>query len=59
MDPHVDPQVGSHTNSHRYSPMGPLAQSDGHNSPRLIHEAVPCEAAMVEDVVVGFEDAVR
>ena len=39
--------------------MSPLAQSDGHDAPRLIREAVPCEAAMVEDVVVGFEDAVR
>ena len=39
--------------------MGPRPQSDGHDTPRLIGEAVPCEAAMVEDVVVGFEDAVR
>ena len=39
--------------------MSPLAQSDGHDAPRLIREAVPCEAAMVEDIVVGFEDAVR
>ena len=39
--------------------MSPLAQSDGHDAPWLIGEAVPCEAAMVEDVVVGFEDAVR
>lgn len=38
--------------------MRPLAQSDGHDAPRLIGEAVPCEAAMVEDVVVGFEDTV-
>lgn len=30
--------------------MSPLAQSDGHDAPRLIREAVPCEAAMVEDV---------
>ena len=35
--------------------MGPLAQSDGHDAPRLIGEAVPCEAAMVEDIVVGFD----
>ena len=39
--------------------MGPLAQSDRHDAPRLIHQAVPGEAAMVEDVVVGFENAVR
>jgi hypothetical protein len=39
--------------------MRPLAQSDGHDAPWLIGEAVPGEAAMVEDVVVGFEDAVR
>jgi hypothetical protein len=49
----------TYTNSQRHSPMGPLAQSDGRDAPRLISEAVPCEAAMVEDVVVGFEDAVR
>jgi ABC-type tungstate transport system substrate-binding protein len=49
----------TYTNSQRHSPMGPLAQSDGRDAPRLIGEAGPCEAAMVEDVVVGFEDAVR
>lgn len=39
--------------------MSPFAQSDGHDAPWLIGEAVPGEAAMVEDVVLGFEHAVR
>ena len=39
--------------------MCPLAQSDGHDAPWLIGETVPGEAAMIEDIVVGFEDAVR
>jgi hypothetical protein len=39
--------------------MSPLAQSDGHNAPMLIRETVPCEAAMIEDIVVEFEDAAR
>ncbi len=39
--------------------MSPLAKSNGHDAPRLIGEAVPSEAAIIEDVVVGFEDAVR
>ncbi len=39
--------------------MRPLPRSDGHDAPWLLGEAVPREAAMVEDIVVGFEDAVR
>ena len=39
--------------------MCPCAHTDGHDAPWLVGEAVPSEAAMVEDVVVGFEDAVR
>lgn len=39
--------------------MCPMAHSDGHNAPRLIDELFPCEATMVDVVVVGFEDAVR
>ena len=39
--------------------MCPTAQPDGHDTPGLIDEAVPGEAALVEDVGVGFEDAVR
>ena len=31
----------------------------GHDAPRLIDKAVSGEAALVEDVGVGFEDAVR
>ncbi len=38
--------------------MRPLAQSDGHDSPRLIDELVPSLAAVVDEVVVGCEDAV-
>jgi hypothetical protein len=39
--------------------MRPFASPDGHDTPRLIDEAVPGEAAMVEDVLVGLEDPVR
>ena len=35
-----------------------MAHSDGHDAPGLIGEFVPGFAAMVDDVVVGFEDAV-
>ena len=38
--------------------MSPLAHADGHDAPGLVDEFVPCVAAMVEDVVVGCEDAV-
>ena len=38
--------------------MGPLAQSDGHDFPRLIDQAVPSLAGGIEDIVVGLEDAV-
>jgi hypothetical protein len=38
--------------------MGPIAQPDGHDAPRLIDELIPCVAAMVDDVVIGFEHAV-
>jgi hypothetical protein len=37
----------------------PLAQSDGHDAPGLIDELVPSVAAMVDEIVVGFEEAVR
>jgi hypothetical protein len=37
----------------------PLAQSNGHDAPGLIDELVPSVAAMVDEIVVGFEDAVR
>ena len=39
--------------------MRPLAQSEGHDAPRLIGEFIPSEAAVKDDIVVGFEDPVR
>jgi hypothetical protein len=36
----------------------PIAASDGHDFPGLIDERVPGDAAVIEDVVVGFEDPV-
>lgn len=39
--------------------MSPFAQTNGHNFPGLIDQLVPCGAAMLDDVVVVFEDAVR
>jgi len=39
--------------------MRPFAPSDGHDAPWLIDKLVPCLATMVDDVVVGCEDAVR
>ena len=39
--------------------MCPLAQSDGHDAPGLIDELVPCLAAVIDEIIVGFEDAVR
>jgi hypothetical protein len=36
----------------------PLAQSDGNEAPRLVDELVPCLAGVVDEIVVGFEDAV-
>jgi hypothetical protein len=38
--------------------MRPLAQSDGHDAPRLVDELVPCLAAVVDEIVIGFEDAI-
>lgn len=37
--------------------MGPLAQSDGHDAPGLVGELVPGVTAMIEDGLVGLEDA--
>lgn len=39
--------------------MGPIAQADGHDAQRLVDETVPCVSAVIDDVVIGFEDAVR
>src|SRR5437899_10146821 len=38
--------------------MCPIAQADGHDCPRLVDEAVPGKAAVIDDVVIGLEDAV-
>ena len=38
--------------------MRPLAQSDGHDPPGLVDELVPCLAAVVDEIVVGFEDTI-
>jgi len=39
--------------------MSPLAQTEGHDAPRLIDELVLGVAAVVDDIVVGSEDPVR
>ena len=39
--------------------MSPLTQTDGHDAPGLVDQAVPGVAAVVEDILVGCEDAVR
>ena len=38
--------------------MCPFAVPDGHDAPRLIDAFVPGEAAVIDDIVMGFEDAV-
>ena len=38
--------------------MCPIAHSDGHDAPRLRDELVPSVAAVIDDVLGGFEDAV-
>ena len=39
--------------------MCPVAHGDGHDAPGLCDEAVPVVAAVIDDVVVIAEDAVR
>lgn len=39
--------------------MSPVAEADGDDFPGLIDECIPGGAAVIEDVVVGLEDAVR
>ena len=39
--------------------MRPLAQSDGHDAPGLVDKLVPSLAAVIDEIVIGFEDAVR
>ena len=38
--------------------MSPIAQTDGHDAPGLIAETVPSIATQIDDLIVGFEDAV-
>lgn len=38
--------------------MCPLAVSDGHDAPGLVDQLVPGITTMIDDLVVGFEDAV-
>ena len=38
--------------------MRPLAQSDGHDAPGLVDELIPCLAAVIDEIIVRFEDAV-
>ena len=38
---------------------GPVAASDGHDFPGLIDEGIPGVAAVIDNVVEGFEDSVR
>lgn len=38
--------------------MGPFSEADGEDLPGLVDEGVPGEAAVIEDVVIRFEDAV-
>ena len=37
----------------------PIAAGNGHDFPGLIDERVPGVAAVIDDVVEGFEDTVR
>ena len=39
--------------------MRPIAEAERHDTPRLIDEPVPGVTAMVDDLVVGAEHAVR
>ncbi len=48
----------TYTNSHSLVPMCPVPQSDCHDAPWLIGKFVPGLAAVVDNVVVGLEDAV-
>jgi hypothetical protein len=36
-----------------------MAQTDGHDAPGLLDELVPSVAAVIDEIVVGFEDTVR
>ena len=39
--------------------MRPLAQTDGHDLPGAVDKGIPGVTAVIDDIVVGFEDAVR
>jgi hypothetical protein len=39
--------------------VGPVAEPQGHYAPRLIGKLVPGVTAVIDDIVVGFEDAIR
>ena len=39
--------------------MRPLAQCDGHDLPGSVDKGIPGITAVIDDIVVGFEDAVR
>ena len=39
--------------------MSPVSQTDGHDAPGLVTEFVPGIATQIDDLLVGFEDAVR
>ena len=42
----------------RHAHDGSIAASDGHDFPGLINESVPGVAAVVDDIVEGFEDPI-
>ena len=48
----------SNTESHCLEPVRPLTQSDGHDAPGLVDELVPCLTAVIDEIVIGFEDTV-
>lgn len=50
---------GSYTRTILSEPRRPCSETDKHGAPWRVGEAVTCEAAMIEDIVVRSEDAVR
>ena len=58
------PRVGAvsfptDTKSHRLELVCPFAQSDGHDLPGSVDKGIPSVTAVIDDIVVRFEDAVR
>src|SRR5918911_5661010 len=39
--------------------MGPVTESDGHDTPGFVHQPVPSPAAVIDDSLMGGEDPVR